>query len=345
MAVVVCAGAAGLASAATPAKACRVVTVTSRSHGSTIRQRERVCETAAIGLTHTSVTAIGGTVTVHYAASQASECTLAVTPAIWHGRNPTPVRCRGAYTFHVPPSSEGRAWTFRFSARNAYREVTGAARTLVATPAPTNPVVSPGFSTNWSGYDIQGGGINGAAGTFTVPTISPSGPETDTSEWVGIDGVTNGSLIQAGIHEEDLNGQLLVWPWWEILPAPETQIFGMPINVGDSISVNIHKMSGTTWQIGLVDNTSGQTFAIRRGYSGPSTSAEWIVEAPTIGQNTAALGVFSPITFSGLAVDGVEMSLDRLFMVDNTNTVISSPSPLDPNGFAVAYGANPPLQP
>jgi hypothetical protein len=347
-AAVVCAVAAGLASAAAPAKVCKVVTVTSRSHGTTTRQRKRVCETAAIGLTRSTVTAVGGRVTVHYAATQATVCTLAVTPAIWHGKNPAPVRCRGAYTFHVPPASPGRTWTFRFTARNPYREITAATRNLVATPAPANLVMSPGYSTNWSGYDIQGGGINGAAGTFTVPTITPSAtaPETDTSEWVGIDGVSNGSLIQAGIHEQQIgNGTVMVWPWWEILPDPETQIGGMLINVGDSISVNIRRVSGTTWQIGLIDNTSAQSYTIRRSYAGPATSAEWIVEAPTIGSSTATLGNFSPVTFSGLGVNGVEMSLDRLFMVDNANTVISSPSPLDPNGFAVAYGNVAPPQP
>jgi len=348
LAAAVCAVAAGSAVAApspSPPKSCRIVTVTARAHGYTTHRRERVCETAAMGLTHATVTAIGGSVTVHFAATRATECTLAVTPAIWRGRNPAPVRCRGAYTFHVPPANGPRTWTFRFTARNGYRETTGATRSLVATAAPANPVVSPGYSSNWSGYAIEGGGITGAAGTFTVPTLNPSGDETDASEWVGVDGVSNGSLIQAGIHEEDLNGQLTVWPWWEILPAPETAIFGMPINVGDSIGVKIHKVAGTTWQIDLVDNTTTQAYSIRRSYSGPSTSAEWIVEAPTIGSNTATLGIFSPVTFSGLGVSGVEMSLDRLFMVDNSNTVISSPSPLDPNGFAVQYGQIPPPQP
>ncbi len=344
--VAVCAVAAGSAVAAPPAKSCRIVTVTARAHGTTTHRRARVCETAAIGLTRATVTAVGGAVTVHYAATHATECTLAVTPTIWRGRNPAPVLCRGAYTFHVPPANGPRSWTFRFTARNAYREITGATRSLVATAAPANPVVSPGYSSNWSGYAIEGGGITGAAGTFTVPTLIPSGNETDTSEWVGVDGVSNGSLIQAGIHEEDLNGQLTVWPWWEILPAPETPIFGMPINVGDSIGVRIHRVAGTTWQIDLVDNTTAQAYSIRRSYAGPSTSAEWIVEAPSIGPSTATLGNFTPaVTFSGLHVDGIAMSLDRLFMVDNTDTVISSPSALDPNGFAVAYGQNPPPQP
>jgi len=345
LAAAVCAVAAGSAVAAPPTKSCRIVTVTANAHGNTTHRRERVCETAAIGLTHTTVTAVGGAVTVHYAATKATECTLAVSPTVWRGRNPAPVRCRGAYTFHVPPANGPRTWTFQFTARNGYREITGAARSLVATAAPANPVVSPGYSSNWSGYAIEGGGINAAAGTFTVPTLSPSGNETDASEWVGIDGVSNGSLIQAGIHEMDINNQLAVWPWWEILPAPETPIFGMPINVGDSIGVKIHKVSGTTWQIDLIDNTTTQAYSIRRSYSGPSTSAEWIVEAPTIGSSTATLGIFSPVTFSGLGVDGVAMSLDRLFMVDNTNSVISSPSSLDPNGFAVAYGPAAPPQP
>lgn len=338
-------GAAALASAAPPAKVCRTVTVATRAHGTTVRRREHLCETAAIGLTRTTVTAIGGTITVHFAATQATACTLAVTPAVWRGRNPALVHCRGAYTFHVPPANAGRTWTFSFIARNRYREVAGAVGRLVATPAPANLPVLPGYSSNWSGYAVEGGGMNAVAGTFTVPTLSPSQGETDASEWVGIDGVSNGSLIQAGVHEESVDGQVGVWPWWEILPAAETPIETMGVKAGDTITVNIHRVSGSKWQIGLVDNTTSQSFSTRQTYTGPSTSAEWIVEAPTIGSNTATLGNFSttPVIYSGLSIDGVAMSLDQLFMVDNANATISSPSALVSNSFQVTYG-NPPPQ-
>jgi hypothetical protein len=338
-------GVASFASATPSAKACKTVTVTTRSHGHTARRRERLCETAAIGLTRPTVTAVGGTVTVHYASTQATECTLAATPLIWHGRNPAPVRCRGEYTFHVVPANAGRSWTFRFVARNRYGEVIGVQRILVATPAPTILGVVPGYSSNWSGYAFEGAGFASATGTFTVPSLSPTQYESDTSEWVGIDGVSNDSLIQAGVHEEYADGQLTVWPWWEVLPAPETAIPSMNVNVDDSITVNVHEVFDTSWQITLTDNTTGQSYTTRQTYTGPSTSAEWIVEAPTIGSQTATLGDFAPITFSGLNVNGVEMSLDQLFMVGGGGNQISTPSALDPNGFAVAYGPTPPAAP
>lgn len=346
-AIAISVGGAALAAAAPPAKDCRTVTVVTRAHGRTTRRREHLCETAAIGLTRTTVTAIGGTITVHFAATQATECTLAVTPAVWRGRNPAPVHCRGRYTFHVPPANAGRTWKFSFIARNRYREVAGAVGSLVATAAPANPVVSLGYSSNWSGYAIEGGGISSVAGTFTVPVLNPSWNETDASEWVGIDGVSNGSLIQAGVHEESYHGVVTIWPWWEILPAPETPIGTMVVNAGDKITVNIHWVSGGKWQIGLIDVATSQAFATRQTYTGPSTSAEWIVEAPTIGSSTATLGNFSttPVIYSGLSLNGVAMSLDRLFMVDNADVAISSPSALDPNGFAVAYGNTPPAAP
>jgi hypothetical protein len=130
-----------------------------------------------------------------------------------------------------------------------------------------------------------------------------------------------------------------------VLPDAEQQITSMTVNAGDNVTVTVRKLTGSVWQIALVDNTNGQAYSIDRTYSGPATSAEWIVEAPSIGNSIATLGVFTPVTFSGLVVDGVQMSLDRLFMVDGGNNLISSPSALDQAGFAVAYGQIPPPPP
>jgi hypothetical protein len=45
------------------------------------------------------------------------------------------------------------------------------------------------------------------------------------SEWVGIDGASNGDLIQAGIAETLIVGtnEFSIQPWWEILPATQTK--------------------------------------------------------------------------------------------------------------------------
>ncbi len=315
-AIAISVGGTALAAAAPPARVCRTITVVTRAHGGTTRRREHLCETAAIGLTRTSVTAIGGSITVHFAATQATECTLAVTPAVWRGRNPAPVHCRGKYTFHVPPANPGRTWKFTFLARNRYREVAGAVTSLVATPAPTNLPVLPGYSSNWSGYAVEGGGMNAVAGTFTVPTLSPpSGGVADASEWVGIDGVSNGSLIQAGVHEEASRG---VVRWGSgrggrSCPPrrrPSGRWSSMPATRSRSTSTGCRAASGRS---ASSDVTTSQAFAIRQTYTGPSTSAEWIVEAPSIGSSTATLGNFSttPVIYSGLSIDGVAMSLDQ----------------------------------
>jgi len=260
------------------------------------------------------------------------------------------VACRGTYTLHVPAASPRRAWSFRFAARNRYGESVTVTRSLVATAAPTNLTITPYTSSNWSGYALEGGAITGVAGTFTVPSLTPSTSWADTSEWVGIDGVTNGDLIQAGVHEEydPYSKQVSVWAWWEELPNPETAIDSSVITVtpGDTMTVTIHHLTGATWQISLTDNTTGQGFTTDQSYHGPANSAEWIVEAPSIGNTIATLGAFTPnVAFSGLSVNGVQMALDRLFMVDSGNNVISSPSPLDQTGFNVAYGPNAPAAP
>jgi hypothetical protein len=50
---------------------------------------------------------------------------------------------------------------------------------------------------------VGGGPCSAARGTFNVPTVNRAAKTggTDVTEWVGIDGATNSSLIQAGPAE------------------------------------------------------------------------------------------------------------------------------------------------
>lgn len=343
LAAIGCIGFVASASAASSAKTCKTVIVATHVNHRTIRRHVRVCETAAISLSATSVPYSGGQVTIRFTSTQATTCTLGSSPAFWAGRNPTPVRCRGSYIATVPATNDARQWTFRFLVRNRYKQVVAVARVLVeqANPVPIQ------FSSNWSGYVLEGTGLNGAQGTFNVPNLSPTVGRSVASEWVGVDGNSNSSLIQAGVHEgyDPVSNTVLIYAWWEILPFAETPIGSMVVSPGDSVTATVQQLSGTTWQISVVDNTTAQSFVTDRFYNGPETSAEWIVEAPTVSGSTAQLGVYSPnVTFSGLAAVGNRVLLDQLFMVQN-NGIVSSPSALDANGFTVAYGPNPPSAP
>ena len=87
----------------------------------------------------------------------------------------------------------------------------GAACTLLAlglcvspaAPASASPVHVVATSTvNWSGYALNGGGFTGVTGTFNVPApLKSTSCLEETSVWVGIDGLHNRDLLQAGVAE------------------------------------------------------------------------------------------------------------------------------------------------
>ena len=212
-----------------------------------------------------------------------------------------------------------------------------ASATLSITVAPITGYT--GVSSNWSGYAMGSGPYNYVSGTFTVPGLYATPGATFLSEWAGIDGATNSDLIQAGVDEyyDPSTGYVYLSPWWEILPAPETNI-SMTVLPGDSITVTIQQISGSEWAIQLTDNSSGQSFLTDQTYTGPGASVEWIVEAPEVNGAMSTLADYSPaVTFTGLRLNGPETSLTDIIMVQS-GVQVSTPSVFTPTGFTVAYG-------
>jgi hypothetical protein len=199
---------------------------------------------------------------------------------------------------------------------------------------------------------MTGGPFWGVQGTFSVPNLSATSNDTDTSEWVGIDGALNTSLIQAGVAERysATTNQFDVTAWWEILPAPEIDI-PLPVAPGDQVTVVIGQPPeaqgpGEPWVIGVTDDTSGQQWATELPYSGTATSVEWVVEAPTsLVRGQESLGMYSPnVTFSDLGFGGTPGPITRLEMAQG-GQVVSIPSALSSDGFRVAYGSVAPPAP
>ena len=241
--------------------------------------------------------------------------------------------------------------------------------TPVATPTPTptptppttpapGPTQAPGGvatlydSQNWSGYGVQPGPYTYVTGTFTVPSLHATPGVSAVATWVGIDGWSpDSSLIQAGV-QETYNPSVStttfdLYPWWEILPAPETPIDSMTVSVGDQITVTIDQVSGAMWGISITDVSTGASFTTDQAYSAPLSSAEWIVEAPT-NSSTHQIDTLSPyspqVTFTSLRMSGSEATLDEVVM-DQNGVQVSTPSPLSSAGFAVAYGPIAPAGP
>ena len=170
------------------------------------------------------------------------------------------------------------------------------------------------------------------------------------SEWVGIDGSDNGALIQAGVTEVPDPGNPAgfdLYAWWEVLPAANQPITTMTVSPGDEVSVTIGQVSGTNWEIRLTDVTNGQSYTQDVGYTGPGTSAEWIVEAPTDSQTRQQLPLapYSPaVNFSGFSATGDSTAVSEVVMAQE-NQQVSTPCALTAAGFSVAYGATAPPAP
>ena len=281
--------------------------------------------------------------------------TLAATggtpPYTWSissGSLPAGLRLSSGGSISGTPTTTGTA-AFTLRVTDAAGASATSSVSIVVT-GPTIPTPSLGTSKNWSGYYLNGSGFTAVSSTFTVPNVSASSTNTYTAEWVGVDGVSNSNLIQAGVSENysAATNRVTTYAWWEILPAPDTPISLAIVSpsAGDRMTVSISQQSVGLWSVRVSDDTKGQVFTISLSYSGPLTSAEWIVEAPAdLGGNVLTLGQYSPtvvftnLQYTGTATSSVDVSLIQ------SGAVVSTPSSLSANGFSVAYGSTAPSPP
>ena len=252
---------------------------------------------------------------------------------------------------------------------------TSTSTSVRATSAPTStttttpPTEGSERTPNWSGYAVTTGPYGEITGTFTVPFLTTNAIcSEENGVWAGIDGFNAASLpndsdlIQAGISEGMTNpatgecnpGTFYVWPWWEILPAPETLITTWgngavaTVNAGDQVTVTVLQVSLTMWSINLVDDTTGGSFTTEQAYSAPESSGEWVMEAVSntgLCQGTCQFPPYcvmsggecsAPVPFSNLGATGDQSTLWDITMVQN-GLAVSTPSPFSNNSFTVAY--------
>jgi hypothetical protein len=215
---------------------------------------------------------------------------------------------------------------------------------------PARAVTNAGWaSSNWSGY-AKAGSYTKATAAWVVPGVARSTKATYDSQWVGIDGFNNSSLIQTGTESDYYGGSAHYAAWWEILPAAETVIPSISVHAGDQMSASITKGSGSSWTITLTDVTTNKSFTTVQNYTGAGTSVEWIEEAPSIGGRVATLAQYtSPDTFDPGTANGVNPGLtaaDGGAMVQKHRQVSTPSLPdSDTDGFNMSYGSTAPAPP
>ena len=204
-------------------------------------------------------------------------------------------------------------------------------------------------SSNWSGY-AKTGTYTKATAAWVVPAVARSRGATYASQWVGIDGFNNSSLIQTGTETDYYNGSAHYNAWWEILPAAETPISSITVHPSDHMTASITKGSGSSWTITISDTSTGKTFTTVQSYSGPGSSVEWIEEAPTVGGHQATLAnygsndLFDPGTANG-AAPGLAASDGGVMIQKNRQVSTPSAPDSDHDGFNMSYGSTAPAAP
>ncbi|HVA09837.1 MAG TPA: G1 family glutamic endopeptidase [Acidimicrobiales bacterium] len=290
--------------------------------------------------------------TVGTAYSASLTATGGTPPYSWtvtSGSLPTGLSLSSAGAVTGTPSTQGSA-TFTVEVTDATSPTaqTASAAFSIEVSAPAIPIVESG---NWSGYVVGNGPFTGVSGTFNVPYLFAGTPSSDAmSEWVGIGGVGNTPLIQAGVSESPDPSNLSLFyihPWWEVLPADplEINITSVLVSAGDEVSVDIGQISGTEWAIELTDDTNGESFTTDQIYTGSGSTAEWIVEAPTANSQVVPLAPYSPVVdFSDLGISPVNTTVEEWEMVQS-GSLVSTPSAFTSSGFNVAYGDIAPAAP
>jgi len=169
-------------------------------------------------------------------------------------------------------------------------------------------------SSNWAGYAVvpSARGVSAfssISGSWTVPAATCSaGRETYSAAWVGLGGFHESSqaLEQIGTAADcTRSGSAVYSAWYELVPAAPVTL-KLKVHVGDQMAASVTvKGHGVTLRIR--DLRTGATSAQTRRVSKlDASSAEWIVEAPSVCVatnrcRTLTLTDFGSIAFSRLS--------------------------------------------
>ena len=208
-------------------------------------------------------------------------------------------------------------------------------------------------SSNWSGYAATTAApYHAITANWTVPSVSRTRQASYSAAWAGIDGFNNSSLIQTGTEEDYYSGSAHYGAWWTTSAQGFLeQTIAEPVTAGDPMTATITQVSGTSWSLTLADAASAHPWSFTKAltYSGPGASAEWIMEAPTVGGRVAPMANYSTFAFDPGTVNGGSPNLvasegGELVQGRSVLSIPSAPD-ADQDGFASAYGSVAPAPP
>ncbi len=260
---------------------------------------------------------------------------------------------------------------------DALRTMAHAGQDLVAPTRPGGNRRNTGTSSssyNWSGYaqSAPANTFTAVTAEFTVTTVNTSvAGDQFSSDWVGIGGLNDAKLVQAGIEEDNFQGRAVYQAWTEILPQTENPL-SLPISPGDKVIVTVRETANKhnrdkRWSMTVADVTRGGSATRTVRYKATGTSVEAIHERPCIGSpcstHLATLAKtsnesFDPAFFSSsapsvapayrpLLAPASRATLYDIVMVASNGTALATPSNANSvnDAFTVGDGGAVPAPP
>ena len=187
---------------------------------------------------------------------------------------------------------------------------------------------------NWSGYGDTNSGkqvYNQVAGSWTQPSVSCTKEDQVVVTWVGLDGLTDGTVEQDGTLIQCAGGTATYFSWWEMFPTNNIQTVSTAVRPGDHITSSVdqerHEVHAHAHRLHSPGPRSFSTTQTCRAGGCVDSSAEWIAEAPTGPTGQFPLADFhswrvTSASVSTTAKSGVidTFPADEITMVDSSVT-------------------------
>ena len=146
--------------------------------------------------------------------------------------------------------------------------------------------VTVSYNNIWTGYAVTGSDFTQVHGSWTVAAVDCSKtPNSDSSEWVGIDGWDSNTVEQTGT-DADCNGKdPSYYVWYEFFPLNTIVINKVSIAPGDNFSASVTYDGNDEYTVSITNDTANEAFSKKVKFTGadgsgapPRNSAEWIME-------------------------------------------------------------------
>jgi peptidase A4-like protein len=173
-------------------------------------------------------------------------------------------------------------------------------------------------SLHWSGYAAVACGtcrFRSVTATWRVPAVSCADsplPVAQAAAWAGLDGLTDGTVQQAGTTSACTDGTPSYFAWYQMYPGGKPVIAynaartAYGIRPGDTVTVSVTYDAATRrWHLALTDSGTGTAISASQpcpdGPACDNQDAEVVMEPPVAGA-TVPLADFGIVTFTRIAV-------------------------------------------